>query len=79
MARSNSDDEQQMDHQLLRAILALLVDERERAIAVSELPAEKTEVILARAGLTPADIAGLQGKKPDAVRKSIQRARGNPK
>jgi DNA-directed RNA polymerase specialized sigma24 family protein len=59
----------------LAGILALLVDEREARVA-GEKKAEKTEVLLAGAGLSAPEIASLVGKNTDAVRKAIQRGRG---
>jgi DNA-directed RNA polymerase specialized sigma24 family protein len=60
---------------LLRAILALLVDDRESHAA--DRPGQaKTEVLLADAGLGAGDIAVLLNKKPEAVRKALSRARG---
>lgn len=58
----------------MAAVLALLIDERERNIA-DDTAAAKTELILARAALPTEDIAALTGKSHDAVRKTIQRAR----
>jgi DNA-directed RNA polymerase specialized sigma24 family protein len=55
-------------------ILALLVDEREERIAGNK-DAGKTEIVLAKAGLAAPEIASLMGKKPDAVRKTLQRGR----
>lgn len=57
----------------LAGILALLIAEREECVLPEDAP--RTEVILASAGLTPAEIAPLLGKQTDAVRKSIERAR----
>jgi hypothetical protein len=56
-------------------ILALLVDEREERIKETE-GVRKTEILLAEAGLPSPVIASLMGKKPDAVRKTLQRGRG---
>lgn len=59
--------------QLLRAILALLIDEREsREI---EPPARRTEVLLADAGLGATEIAQLTGKQSAAIRMALSRAR----
>lgn len=59
--------------QLLRAILALLIDEREsRGI---EPPTQRTEVLLANAGLGATEIAQLTGKQPAAIRMALSRAR----
>lgn len=59
---------------LLRALLAVLVDVRERTMA-SEPGGRKTEVVLESAGLGPSDIASLLGKNPATVRKTLSRAR----
>jgi hypothetical protein len=58
----------------MAGILALLVDDREHR-AKEDKSEAKTEVLLANAGVSVEGIATLTGKKPDAVRKSIQRAR----
>jgi DNA-directed RNA polymerase specialized sigma24 family protein len=58
----------------LAGILALLVDEREARVA-EEKDAEKTEVLLAKAGLAAPEIASLMGKNTGAVQKAIQRGR----
>lgn len=57
----------------LRGILALMVVEREERAGRTD--ARKTEVLLADAGLPPAEIARLTGKTYGAVVKSLQRAR----
>jgi DNA-directed RNA polymerase specialized sigma24 family protein len=59
---------------LLRAIVALLADERDRRVQ-DDASARKTEVLLADAGLSYQLIAQLIGKQPDAVRKAISRAK----
>jgi hypothetical protein len=56
---------------ILLGILALLVAERE------DEPKAATEVVLARAGLSHQLIADLVGKKPEAVRKRIERAKSD--
>lgn len=53
-------------------VLALLIDEREQRIG-NDKSAERTEVLLARVGLSVDDIAAAMGKKPDAVRMMIAR------
>ena len=58
----------------LGGILALLADEREARIEGNR-EATKTEILLAGAGLAPSAIAALMKKKPDAVRKTLQRGR----
>jgi DNA-directed RNA polymerase specialized sigma24 family protein len=58
---------------LLRAAVALLADERESRLADRE--PLRTEVLLARAGLTNNEIADLTGKSPANVRVILSRAR----
>lgn len=60
--------------QLLMGILALLVANREDATAEAK-DRQKTEVILAAAGLSASTIAQMMNKNVDAVRKTLQRAR----
>lgn len=61
---------------LLSALLALQLEERNRESGSTE-SRRKDEVLLADAGLSYQDIAGLLGKNYDAVRKSVQRARSS--
>ena len=58
----------------MSGILALLVDERDRAVA-GDKDAPKTEVLLARSGMGIEDISRVTGKKYDAVRMTISRGR----
>ncbi|HEX6681099.1 MAG TPA: hypothetical protein VF063_10670 [Gaiellaceae bacterium] len=58
----------------LAGVLALLADEREHRVK-GDRSAEKTELVLARAGLSIEQIAAAVGKNYDAVRKAITRAR----
>jgi DNA-directed RNA polymerase specialized sigma24 family protein len=58
----------------MAGILALLIEEREERLA-GDRDATKIDVLLATAGLSNDDIAAVTGKKPDAVRKAIERAR----
>jgi DNA-directed RNA polymerase specialized sigma24 family protein len=58
---------------LLKAILALMVDEREARPASDR--ERRTEVLLASAGLGASEIAELTGKQPGAVRMALSRAR----
>jgi hypothetical protein len=53
-------------------VLALLIDEREQRNG-NDKSAERTEVLLARVGLSADDIAAAMGKKRDAVRMMIAR------
>jgi hypothetical protein len=62
----------------LAGILAALIDAREARIG-NETNPEKSEVLLARAGLSKEDIAIVTGKQPDAVRKVIERAKPKKK
>ena len=50
----------------------MLIDEREQRIG-NDKSAERTEVLLARVGLSVDDIAAAMGKKRDAVRMMIAR------
>jgi DNA-directed RNA polymerase specialized sigma24 family protein len=59
---------------LLLALLTLAVDERERH--ADETPNQvKSEVLLARAGLSSSVIAELVQKQPGAVRTTLSRAK----
>ncbi len=58
----------------LSGILALLVDEREERVK-EDKAAAKTEVLLGKAGVPVENIQALTGKKADAIRKAIQRAK----
>ncbi len=62
---------------LLKAILALMVDQRETRPG-PELT-RRTELLLADAGLAASQIAELTGKQPSAVRMTLSRARRDPK
>jgi DNA-directed RNA polymerase specialized sigma24 family protein len=68
------DREQIGSDEALAGVLALLVAEREDRNS-DDGEKRKTEVVLATAGLTAGQIAGLMGKKVGAVRKAIQRGR----
>lgn len=59
----------------MAGILALLADERESRTK-GDKSAEKTEVLLANAGVPIDGIAAATGKKRDAVRMAISRAKG---
>jgi DNA-directed RNA polymerase specialized sigma24 family protein len=59
---------------LLRALLALAVDEREERI-VRQPGAQKTELILDAVGLESSEIASLTGKQAGSVRMTLSRAR----
>jgi DNA-directed RNA polymerase specialized sigma24 family protein len=56
------------------AVLALLVDERESRIA-GDPGAVGTEMLLAGAGLTSTQVAGLLRTSPGAVRMKLSRGR----
>jgi hypothetical protein len=58
---------------LLRAMLALMIDEREARRP--EQRGERTEVLLANAGLGATQISELTGKQAAAIRMSLSRAR----
>lgn len=59
---------------LLKALLAIAVDLRERTIA-GEANVRRTELVLDSVGIAPTDIAKLLGKKPGTVRKALSRAK----
>lgn len=59
---------------LLRALLALAVDEREQRLT-ADSGARKTELILDAAGLDSSEIASLIGKQAGSVRMTLSRAR----
>jgi antitoxin component HigA of HigAB toxin-antitoxin module len=58
----------------LAGILALLIDAREARTGKDKDP-EKIELLLSRAGLSNEDIAAVTGKRPDAIRMAIARAK----
>jgi DNA-directed RNA polymerase specialized sigma24 family protein len=59
---------------VMRAVLALLADEREARIANDE-GARKTEVLIANAGLSISETATVLGKKYETVKKTLQAAK----
>lgn len=59
---------------VMRAVLALLADEREARIA-NDKEARKTEVLLADAGFSIGEIATLLGKKYESVKTTLRRSR----
>lgn len=72
-AKKGATDEPGVDD-LLRAMLALMVDDREARAA--DRPGQiKTEVLLAEAGLGAGQIATLLNKQPGAVRMTLSRTR----
>lgn len=71
-----TDDNTTPGETIARAILALLVEEREERLKAAGMKdAQKVEILLANAGLGNDDIAAITGKKPDAVRMAISRAK----
>jgi DNA-directed RNA polymerase specialized sigma24 family protein len=58
---------------VMRAVLALLADEREARIANDE-NARKTEVLLRDAGFSLGEIAALLGKNYKTVQSTLRRA-----
>jgi hypothetical protein len=66
--------ELQTYNQLLMAVVALLIDERDRRIATGQ-GGIKTEVLLTRLGLSSTLIGRLMGKQPAAVRVTLSRVR----
>lgn len=61
--------------QLLTAVLAVLLDEREQRVK-DQPQARKAETLLADAGLPIPVVAALLGKQTAAVRMAVSRARG---
>jgi hypothetical protein len=61
-------------NQLLMAVLAVLIDEREQRIATRDTGI-KTEVLLTRLGLSSTLIGRLMGKQPAAIRVTLSRVR----
>lgn len=61
------------DTELLRAIVALMIDAREARLGQDQ--ETRTEVLLANAGLPVSEIASLMGKQSGAVRMAISRAK----
>ncbi len=59
----------------LAALIALLVDYRERGSRKVDSDTPKIEIILKEAGLSTMEIAKLTSKKVGAVHKTIQRAK----
>jgi DNA-directed RNA polymerase specialized sigma24 family protein len=59
---------------VMRAVLALLADEREARIA-SDRTARKTEELLADAGFSIGEIAALLGKNYESVKSTLRRRR----
>jgi DNA-directed RNA polymerase specialized sigma24 family protein len=59
----------------INAVLALLVAQREDRLDGDNAEPPKTEVVLAKVGMTAPEIAPLVDKSTDAVTKTIQRAR----
>lgn len=70
MAKTEDKTDSEATLPLLRAIVLLLLDSREQPGQQS-----KPEVLLHRAGLDNKEISKLLGKKEDAVRKAIVRAK----
>ncbi len=76
MAPKQSNDQDAISLEAAMAgVLALLVDERESRTK-DDKSSVKTEVLLANAGMSIDGIAAATGKKRDAVRMAIKRAKG---
>jgi DNA-directed RNA polymerase specialized sigma24 family protein len=68
------------DSKALAGVLALLAADREERIeSETEKSMTRTEIVLAQAGLAPAEIAHLLSKPEPGVRKAIQRGRAAKK
>ena len=74
MAKAAADTQIDPDKAVI-GVLALLAAEREDRLNEAKEP-RNTELVLFDAGLGAPEIAALLRKKPDAVRKTIQRGRG---
>jgi len=74
IGRSSGDGQPHTHHGILLGVLALLVDARESRIQ-GDKDATKTEVVLARAGVSVEDIAAVMGKNRDAVRMAVNRGK----
>jgi hypothetical protein len=61
--------------QKLLALIALLVDQRERGGAPMDKGSVKTELLLKEAGLSVNEIAKVLNKNVAAVHKAVQRAK----
>ena len=79
MATENRGSDVLTTEQVMKGVLALLIAEREDKLAVHDgrekFQPKKTELILSNTGMTALQIAGLVGKKPNTVTKTISRAR----
>jgi hypothetical protein len=74
VAPARQDSQPLAQEKALSALVALMAAEREERLEPSPNGARPTEVILAAAGLSNAEIALLLDKKRDTVAKTIQRA-----
>ena len=74
MAVKNQDPQPLAQDKALSALVSLMAAEREERLEPSPEGARPTEVILANAGLSNAEIAMLLNKKRDTVQKTILRA-----
>jgi DNA-directed RNA polymerase specialized sigma24 family protein len=74
LARHRTEQDETGEAGSMRAILALLADEREARIA-NDKGARRTEVLLADAGFSTGDIASLLGKSYEAVKSTLRRER----
>jgi DNA-directed RNA polymerase specialized sigma24 family protein len=74
MATSRAEEEKSGLESVMRAVLALLADEREARIA-NDRGARSTEVLLADAGFTIGEIASLLGKNYETVKSTLRRRR----
>ena len=78
MATENRGNSLLSVEQVMAGILAMLVAEREDRLAAlsrGKVEPRKTELVLSDAGLSAYQIAGVLGKKPNTVIKTLSRAR----
>jgi DNA-directed RNA polymerase specialized sigma24 family protein len=74
MAESRTEQAAPGLESVMRAVLALMADEREARIA-NDAGARRTEVLLRDAGFSTSEIAVLLGKKYEGVKSTLRRAK----
>lgn len=75
MVRQRTEQAETSEGSAIRAVLALIADEREARVA-HDKDARRTEVLLADAGFSIGEIASLLGKNYETVKTTLRRARG---